>query len=103
MYRIVFSPRSDHDVDSIYRYIARLGFPDNAAAFTDEILEFCYTLRTFPNCGTLRANVAEGLRTVGFHTQVEIVFRVSEVHAIVTIVRILYGKQSLEKAFKHVH
>jgi plasmid stabilization system protein ParE len=101
LYRIVISPQSNKDLDDIFHFIARSGFPENAAGFTEDIMTFCESLHTFPHRGTAHPGVKKGLRTIGFHKQVCIVFRVDEENQIVTIVRILHGKQNLKKALKY--
>lgn len=98
MYRIILSVQSNRDLDNIYLYIARAGFPDNAKGFVDDIVTFCHTLEAFPNRGVLHPDLGKGLRVLGFHEQVTIVFRVNEKQKRVNISRILYGKQSLWKA-----
>jgi toxin ParE1/3/4 len=94
------SPESNADLDHIYLGIAMAGFPDNALAFTDKIVAFCNELRRFPNRGTARPDIAAGLRTIGFHKQVTIVFHVLEKEKQVIIDRVIPKGASLTKLFE---
>jgi len=98
LYSVIFSPESEDDLAEIFTNIALAGFPENATRFTEAIYSYCLELKTFPHRGTARPNIAPGLRTIGFHRQVTILFQVQEAERLVTIARILHGGRSLEKA-----
>jgi toxin ParE1/3/4 len=95
---VIFSPESEDDLAEIFTNIALAGFPENAIRFVEAIRSFCLELKTFPNRGTARPDIAPGLRTIGFHRQVTILFEVREADRQVTIARTLHGGRSLEKA-----
>ena len=80
-YRIAFSPLAEADIEAIIDWIA-----DQSG-----------TLQRFPVRGTLRDDLAPGLRLIGLEQRVTIAFRVGD--AEVTIERVLYGGRDLERAF----
>lgn len=102
MHDFILSPEAEDDLAQIYCYIAELGFPANAAQFVTNIVDFCEGLRTFPNRGARRADVAPGLRTIGFHKQVTIIFEVREEPKLVTIARVIHGRRNVENALKEI-
>lgn len=102
MHDFILSPEAEDDLAKIYRYIAELVFPGNAARFVANIVDFCEGLRTFPNRGRGRADVAPGLRTIGFHRQVTIIFSVHDEPKLVTIARVIHGRKDVERALKNV-
>lgn len=96
------SPAANRDLIRLWRWIAAPGFPDNATAFTDNVLSFCFSLSRFPHRGISHAKVRAGLRSVGYHKQVRIVFSVSENEKRVDILRILHARQSLEQVLHRI-
>jgi toxin ParE1/3/4 len=102
-HKVAFGPESESDLDAIYEYIVEKGFPNNALRFTESIVRFCMTLGAAPNRGTQRFNVLPGLRTIGFHHTVEIVFQVRDKEKEVRIVRVLHGGQDVERALSELH
>jgi plasmid stabilization system protein ParE len=65
-YRVVFSPEAEEQLAALYGYIAAAASPDIAARYTEAIVSYCESLRTFPHRGTMRDDVRPGLRCV-FH------------------------------------
>ncbi|WCE95074.1 type II toxin-antitoxin system RelE/ParE family toxin [Acidithiobacillus ferriphilus] len=61
-YRVVFSPEAQEQLAELYRYIAEAASPDIAAQYTEAIVSYCDSLRTFPLRGTRRDDVRPGLR-----------------------------------------
>ena len=98
LYRVIFTPESEQDLDKIYDYISEQGFPHNALRFTESIVHFCTALAVAPKRGTQRNEVLPGLRIIGFHRRVEIIFQVKHKEREVRIARILYGGQDVEKS-----
>jgi len=51
-YLIIFSPRAEKQLGSIYAYIAEQDGEEQAERYTRRIVEFCQSLSTFPERGT---------------------------------------------------
>lgn len=93
-YRVVFSPRALEQLTELYRYIAAAASPEVASAYTDGIVTYCESLRTFPHRGTLRDDVRPGLRITNYKKRTVIAFDVET--DLVSIIGIYYGGQDYE-------
>ena len=100
MYRVLLSGRAIADLNRMYYYIAKAGFPENALTFTDRVTNFCQTLCTFPHRGVRRFDLQSGLRIVSFNGQAIVAFQVREAPKEVLVLRILRKGQNLEKYLK---
>lgn len=60
--RVVFSPEAEEQLAALYHYIASAASPNIAARYTEAIISYCESLRTFPRRGTMRDDVRPGLR-----------------------------------------
>lgn len=98
VYRVIFTPQADSQLDRIEDYIAAAASPATAEAFIDAIIAACQSLSTFPNRGTRRDDIRPGLRSMGFRKRVTIVFEVEDDR--VNIIGIFYAGQSLESTFQ---
>ena len=96
-YRIAFSPLAEADIEAIIDWIADQSGTRTARGFVDRIERRIEALRPFPVRGTLRHDLAPGLRLIGLEQRVTIAFRVYDTE--VTIERVLYGGRDLERAF----
>jgi toxin ParE1/3/4 len=47
-YPVVFAPEAEEQVVALYNYIAISASPDIAKRYTDGILSYCESFRTFP-------------------------------------------------------
>lgn len=65
-FRVVFTPEAEEQLLDLYRYIAKAASPDIAARYTDAIVSYCESLRTFPHRGTKRDDVRPGLRVTNY-------------------------------------
>ena len=92
-YSIVYTPEAEAQLLALYHYIAIEASPVTAARFTDEIVERCEALRSFPERGAPRFGVRPGLRTLPFR-RVTITYAVKVQQ--VVIVWIFYGGQDYE-------
>ena len=50
-YIVVFTPEAEEQLTELYGYIAVAASPDIAARYTDAIVTYCESLRTFPREG----------------------------------------------------
>ena len=64
-YAVVFSPEAEEQLAELYRHIAAAASPDVAVRYTEAIVTYCESLRTFPLRGTMRDDVRLGLRITG--------------------------------------
>jgi len=93
-YAVVFTPEARRQLQSIHDWILAAASPGRALAFTDAIIGYCESFKTFPHRGTRRDDLRPGLRTIGFRKRVTIAFDVEG--ELITIISILYGGRSLE-------
>ena len=97
-YRITYRPRAEADLFGLYHHIAEEAGHEAAGAYVDRIEATCMALQVFPERGTKRDDIREGLRTMGFERRATIVFQVRKSE--VVIIRIFYGGQDHESALR---
>lgn len=93
-YRVVFSPQALEQLAELYRYIAEAASPGVAAQYTEAIVSYCESLRTFPFRGTQRDDVRPGLRITNYKKRAVIAFDVDT--EVVSIIGVFYGGQDYE-------
>jgi len=97
-HRVVFSPEALEQLAELYRYIAEAASPDVAAKYTEAIVSYCESLRTFPLRGTQRDDVRPGLRITNYKKRAVIAFDVGT--EVVSIIGIFYGGQDYETVLR---
>ena len=97
-FKVSFRPQAETDLFGLYDYVAQEADRAVAGAYIDRIEAACMALETFPNRGTRRDDIRQGMRTIAFERRATIVFQV--VKAEVVIVRIFYGGQDYERALR---
>ncbi len=95
-YTVVFTPEAEAQLIELYGYIAAEASPEIAARFTDGIVTYCESLRTFPARGNRRDDIRLGLRVTSYRKRVAIAFHVDEDR--VNIIGVFYGGQDYEAA-----
>lgn len=93
-YRVVFSPEAEEQLAVLYRYIAAAASPEIAARYTEAVVTYCESLRTFPHRGTMRDDVRPGLRITNYKKRAVIAFDVGT--ELVSIIGVFYGGQDYE-------
>lgn len=88
-YRVVFSPEAEEQLAELYRYIAVAASHEIAARYTEAIVSYCESLRTFPLRGTPRDDVRPGLRITNYKKRAVIAFDVDT--DLVSIIGVFYG------------
>ncbi len=91
-YRVIFTPEAEEQLAALYRYIAEAASSYIAAQYTEAIVSFCESLRTFPYRGTMRDDVRPGLRitnykkraVIAFHVDAEVVSKSSAITVVAT-------------------
>lgn len=93
-HRVVFTPEAAEQLSELYRYIATAASPNVAERYTDAIVSYCESLRTFPLRGTTRDDVRPGLRITNYKKRTVIAFEVDADQ--VSIIGVFYGGQDYE-------
>jgi toxin ParE1/3/4 len=97
-YAVVFAPEAEDDLLELFEYIAGHGSPANAARYTDAIVAYCETLRSFPHRGMLRDDIRPGLRITNYRERTVIAFEVDDESARVSVLGVYYGGRDFERA-----
>lgn len=97
-HNVVFTPEAEAQLVGIFRYIAAAASPEIAARYTDSIVTYCESLRTFPARGTKRDDIRPGLRTIAYKRRVLIAFDINALS--VNIIGIFYGGQDYETTLR---
>ena len=95
-YSVVFTPRAERQLDSLYSYIADRNGTARAEHFLGRIVTACEALRTSPERGTKRDDIRPNLRTMGYARRVTIAFSVDTAAGMVAIHGVFYGGQDFE-------
>ncbi len=96
-HEVIWRPEARDDLFTIYDRIADQADPDTAFGYTSRIEAFAMRLSHFPNRGTPRFDLAQGLRTVTFERRVIVAYRV--VKGAVHIQRLIPAARDLALAF----
>jgi toxin ParE1/3/4 len=99
-YAVVFTPRAERQLDSLYTYIADHSGEARANGFVGGIVADCLALSTFPERGTKRDDIRTDLRTMGYARRVTIAFSVDTTTNIVAIHGVFYGGQDFEQLLR---
>jgi toxin ParE1/3/4 len=97
-YRVVFAPQAMDQLLELYSYIAGAASPDTAARYTEAIVSYCESLRTFPLRGTQRDDVRPGLRITNYKGRTVIAFSVDSEQ--ISIIGVFYGGQDHESMLR---
>jgi len=98
-YFVVFSPEAEEQIVELYRYIAVAASTEIAARYTEAIVAYCESLRSFPHRGTKRDDIRPGLRITNYKKRAVIAFSVDEER--VSIIGVFYGGQDYETVFRN--
>lgn len=90
-YRIRYHPLVARDLDAIVRWILDYAGPDVAARKLNEIEAAIATLKETPHKGSLRTEIAPGLRAIPAGRKAVIAFTVDDDAAEVLIYAVTYG------------
>ncbi|MNE03017.1 Plasmid stabilization system protein [compost metagenome] len=93
---VVLSPEAATDLAALYDWIAERASPDTALGYIDRLERYIRGFDYASERGTLRNDVREGLRTVGFERRVTIAFNVTAQEVIV--LGLFYGGQNWQEA-----
>lgn len=93
-YSVIFSPRAAQQLSDLYAYIADRGSEERAERLTSGIVTFCQNLSIFPERGTKRDDLRQGLRIIGYARRVTVAFSVGGDRVIIH--GIFYGGQDYD-------
>ncbi|MCD7111819.1 type II toxin-antitoxin system RelE/ParE family toxin [Rhizobium sp. DKSPLA3] len=96
-HKLVFRPQAKADLKALHDYIAEHAGLDIAASYLGRIELACRQLTTFPERGTVRTELGEGIRIIGFERRTSIAFRVEG--DTVRILRLLHGGRDFPDAW----
>ena len=99
-FTVVFTPRSERQIASLYAYIAEHGGEPRAENFVGGIVAACQSLKNLPERGTKRDDIRPNLRTMGFAKRATIAFSVNAATSIVVIHGVFYGGQDFESLLR---
>jgi toxin ParE1/3/4 len=88
-FEVVLSSKADDQLEKLQEYLAKRFYPANAERYVQRLTQACHSLAKAPYRGTMRDDLAPGLRTVGFERTATIYFAIRERQ--VVIVSIGYG------------
>jgi len=91
-YSVVFDIAAEGDLTELYDYLLPRAGERGAAAYVNDIIDYCVSFSTFPERGT-RSERSPGLRTVGFRRKATIAFRVKG--DVITVMRIFHGGRNV--------
>ena len=94
---VILSEAAIADMSAIGRWIAERADPETAEAYISRIEAACFRLADFPNRGSPRFGISQGLRSVTFERRVIIAYRVE--NGEVRIVRVIPAARDLARAF----
>jgi toxin ParE1/3/4 len=93
-YSVIFSPRAEQQLGSLYAYIAESDGEERAEGYISGIITFCQGLSTFPERGTKRDDLRPNLRIIGYAKRVTIAISVQADRVIIH--GIFYGGQDYD-------
>jgi plasmid stabilization system protein ParE len=92
-YTVRLSVAARQDVDALLEYLVPRAGEAAAQNYIDRLQTFLEAFQSFPKRGTVRNEIRDGLRIVGFERSLSIAFSVEE--ETVYILRIMSGGQEL--------
>lgn len=90
-YSVTFTPEAEEQLAEIYHYIAEKATANSALRYTNAIVDFCASMKTFPHRGVARDDIRPGLRISNYKKNAIVAFAVDDVQLIVTIIGVFYG------------
>ncbi len=95
-YAVVFTPRAERQLASLYRYIADESGEARAETCVGKIVAACHALTTFPMRGNKRDDVRPNPRAMGYAKSVTIAFSVNAATGAVATHGVFHGGQDFE-------
>ena len=102
-WKVLFSPKAESQLVSLYGYIADVSCPETAAAFLERLVSYCESLAVFPIRGRLRDDIREGLRITHYKHRTVIAFVPDGARRTVTILGVFYGGRDYAGKLQRLH
>ena len=77
-YEVAFSAEAEAQLQELEAYLANRFYPANAERYVRRLTDACRAFAVAPFQGTMRDDLAPGIRTVGFERRATIYFKVVE-------------------------
>ncbi len=87
--QVIFTPLAERQLDKLHERISQQANEQRADDYIGRIIAYCKSFKTFPQRGTSRDDLLDGLRTIGFERRITIAFVVTP--SAVLIEGIYYG------------
>ncbi|KAF0171256.1 MAG: type II toxin-antitoxin system RelE/ParE family toxin [Hyphomonadaceae bacterium] len=95
-YRVRYRPQAEADLDAIHDWLANVASTSRADAYVDQIIAHCDSFADLPHRGTMRDDLAPGLRTTPWRKRLTIGFRVFEEVREVAVVFIAWRGRNID-------
>lgn len=92
--KVVFAEKAIFDLENRFDYLLPLAGEKTATAFIEGIRAYCLGFDIFPERGTQRDDLGQGLRLVGYKHDASIAFIVTDSE--VTILRVFMRGQDID-------
>jgi toxin ParE1/3/4 len=97
-FAVVFSPEALGDLESIRAHIAEAASPLIADNFLEGLIRCCEGLRHAPHRGTVRNEIKQGLRIIGWRRTITIAFAVDDAALRVDVAGLFYRGRDVAAA-----
>ena len=88
-YGVRLTEHAQRDIESLLDYIVAHGGELVARGYLDRLQNFLRTFEQFPKRGTVRGDIRDGLRIIGFERSLSIAFVVDDEDRAVYVLRVL--------------
>ena len=96
MTKVVLRPQAEDDLAAIYDFIADDAGARIADGYLQRLAVAIGALGSFPERGSLRPEIGEAVRSLGFERRVTLLFRLRKNE--VEVLRVLYGGRDVDQA-----
>ena len=94
---VTLRPAALGDLTAIYNWVANQSDPATAQVYRERLLAACTSLQDFPSRGSMREDLAPGVRTISFEGRAVIAYLVGD--GAVDILRIFHHGRDVSRAF----
>jgi toxin ParE1/3/4 len=99
IYAVQLSPLAIEDLKELHLWISAEADANTASGYLDRIEERLASLSQFPERGTPRDDLIQGLRTAAFERRLVIAYMVDDSPRVVTVLRIINARRDLQPVF----
>ena len=95
-YQVIIGGKAKKQLAELYDYIALNSSSQTAFNYTEGIVDYCESLKTFPKRGNKRDDILPGMRVTNYRKRTTITFVVRD--EVVEILGIWYGGQNYQES-----